>query len=62
MKDQWKIKLIELLVLVLLISFIIITTYVVITGVKFGILIVIGYQSVLFILLLILVATLNKMD
>lgn len=32
MKDQWKIKLIELLVLVLLISFIIITTYVVITG------------------------------
>jgi len=62
MKDQWKIKLIELLVLVLLISFIIITTYVVITGVRFGILLVIGYQAVLFILLLILVATLNKME
>lgn len=60
--NNWKIKLIELLVVVLLISFIIITTYVVITGVKFGILIVLGYQAVLFILLLILVATLNKME
>lgn len=60
--NNYKIKLIELLVVVLLISFIIITTYVVITGVRFGILIVLGYQAVLFILLLILVATLNKME
>lgn len=60
--NNWKIKLIELLVVVLLISFIIITTYVVITGVKFGILIVLGYQAMLFVLLLILVATLNKME
>lgn len=60
--NNWKIKLIGLLVVVLLISFIIITTYVVITGVRFGILIVLGYQAVLFILLLILVATLNKME
>ena len=62
MKDQWKIRLIELLVLVLLISFFVITTYVVVTRIKFGILVVLGYQAILFILLLILVATLNKMD
>ncbi len=58
--NNWKIKLIELLVIVLLISFIIITTYVVVTGVKFGILIVLGYQAILFILLLVLVATLDN--